>query len=159
MYSDRLLKMLKEDISSISFHHKNEMVEIISNSVRESGILFLPQEKNSMRLLDPEDILYVTELKRGKVNIHTLTSEIPFNNSAYNLLEYLVEKNKSFCYLNRGYVVNQAKIMKFNSYFRRIYFANDREVTVTGEAIKILIKALGKEKDVHNESYIGKFEY
>lgn len=159
MNSDRLLKILRDEISHYSFNYKNKIIEIISNNVSETGLLLLPWDNNSMRLLDPNEVLYVSTPQKGKVHIHTLTSEIPFHNSAYSLLEYLVEKNKNYCYLNKGFVINKDKIMNFNSYYRRVFFINGQEVRVTGEAIKILIKALGKEKDIHHDTVIGNFEY
>lgn len=160
MYSRRFISILKEKMIKFNEDQKKDVIDVVSANMENSNNILIPLKNNGIKVINTNDILYIYEPKKGKVFINTANEEIEFQCTAYDLLEYVVNRDNYFQFLHNGLVVNTSKMISFNSYYRKVYFVNEKEVIVTGVAMKQIVqKILGKERDSYYDTYIGKFEY
>jgi hypothetical protein len=158
MHPKRVITMIKDSINKFNQEDINTVLDVISNNHPDH--IFIPTSKNKVRVVNSNNILYAHEPKKGKVFIRTQEEMIEFKNLSFDVLEYLEEINKSFRLLNSGLVVNTHKMVSYNSYFRKVYFENNIEVTVTGAAItNIVSKILGKSKDLAANTKYGEYAF
>lgn len=158
MHTSILLKRLRDKFVDFTNEEKLELLNIVSRCTTDSNSIIVPEKDNGFYLVDANEIYYAHEQKKGKVIIKTRKGKSEYTNNACDILEYLDNNNKSFRYLNKDLVVNIDKILSYNSYYRKIFFADDKELVITGAAMdNIIVKILGKEKDLHKETFDSRY--
>jgi DNA-binding LytR/AlgR family response regulator len=150
------LAQVIENVLRNVFMRSHEEIDSIKSLLDSSKNIFVPLENNQLEVVPIEDILYVHEVKNNLIIIRTQDQEYKYNNPVCDLIEFLSKINTHFKRINNGLCANLSKVVCYDSYYRKVYFAynenkniEDLFVIANGTAINNAIKsAVGKCKDI-----------
>ena len=155
-----MYKFIKDNIHSLKKEEIKEIIELLINIYNDNSNILVPLDNNKYRIINANDILYVERPKRDNYIIALTNEDIRFKNNAFDIANYLMELDSNFKCLNNGLWANVAKIRYYDSYYKRIYFSDEKYVDVTSAAINNIVKKyLGVAKDIYLNSERSKIEY
>lgn len=153
-----LMPLIKEHASSLTPCQLQELLNVLINIHNDPNNILIPLKGNKFDFVNSNEILYIEQPKNTIINIALQDRMIEYKNTACDLLGHVSELNGDFRYLyNNRLLVNMSKIVAYNSWLRRVQFANGKQIDITGAAMNnIIIKRFGKELDLYQNSELKK---
>jgi hypothetical protein len=112
-------------------------------------------------ILDVDDVLYLCDHKKNRVEIVTIDASYIYSNKSNNdLLEILNKNHNNFKFINTSSMVNINKIKMYDYFLKRLYFTSDKSkcVNTTVAAMEQIKKVLGKQLDISQDtSIVGEY--
>lgn len=157
-----LMDFIKKIFTKMPNDEIRDTVQLVLDSAINTNIVYIPIEKNKIKVIDVDDIIYVTALKKEKVIIYTLDEKYFYANESCNIFEFLEDNHLNFRFISSGeeVMVNLKKIKAYDSYFYKIFLPNEIVLDSNGTAIKKTVKTYcGSDLDINNSRTATVGEY